>query len=107
MTRGRLSGVIILGKKKLPKIKATYSIWRKRDKDNHLQIDEVQLISQCNFHMKNKMSKDELYQIELEVKRIIDDNIIEENPSKVINSNSAPQVMEFDETSNMPDKATY
>ena len=56
-----------LGKmKNLPKIKGTYSLWRKRNPDNRLNINEVKLNNQLNYFL-NKLSKDELREIEISV----------------------------------------
>ena len=56
-----------LGKhKKLPKIKGTFTIWRERNKNLHLNITAIPLNTQLNFILKQKMSKDEIRQIEID-----------------------------------------
>ena len=83
--------------KNLTKVKGTYSIWRQKNKDCHPQIGAVGLNTQRNFFMKKQMSKDELYQIELEVKRKFNEEAGNEPSPPSISQTNPPPIQNTNE----------
>ena len=52
--------------KQLPKIKGTFTIWQGRNKELYSHLTAVTLNTQLNFIMKNRMSADEVRQMEID-----------------------------------------